>query len=330
MKRLVVCGWDEQTAALLRAVSLRSDLRAVAIGDDRPAALVRARTATGLPCYQHLREMLRSVEFDVLLVGDTADGEALIELATEQGASIILRGDAADARTLGAAIDAVPLGAGGLNVTRPDLNRAGIDLLASLTSGDPDWAPDLLHIELSNPNGVESALNTAVALLARLQPETATQTAAAALRGHTDMVLSASVQIRHEDSAVTMLTVQGHQADRWRIAVQSPAGRAELLSENGESTLTLEPIDGGADRSELVDDDLIDLEAVRIANPASRRHDERFAPIEAAILTSIEASLNTGFVTPVRDPGARGNLRVLEGGQATTSRRQGHLRILGG
>ena len=50
MKQLAVCGWDEYTAALVDALAERADLRPVAIGDDRPAALVRARAATGLPC----------------------------------------------------------------------------------------------------------------------------------------------------------------------------------------------------------------------------------------------------------------------------------------
>jgi hypothetical protein len=329
MKRLVVCGWDEQTAALVRAISLRSELRPVAIGDDRPAALVRARSATGLPCYQHLREMLRAVDYDVILIGDTADREALTELAAEDGAAIILRSDAADAPTLRAASDAVSVGAAGLNVARPELNHAGLELLVSLTSGDPEWAPDLLHIELSDTHGVDAALNTAAALVGRLQPETATQAAAMAVRGPTDVAMSACVQVRHADRAVSMITVQGHHAERWRIAVEAPAGSAEFVNHAGEITLTIEPNDGTADRSELVDDDLLDLEAARIANQASRRSDERFAPYEAALLAAIEGSLNTGFVAPVRDPGARGNLRVLEGGQATTSRREGHLRILG-
>lgn len=328
MKRLAVCGWDEQSAALLRALTLRSDLRAVAIGDDRPAALVRARAATGLPCYQHLREMLRAVDYDALLIGDAADREALLEIASERGAAIILRGDAADARALRAATDAVSAGVPSLTIARPELNHAGVDLLTSLTTGDADWTPDLVQIEVNDANGIDAAINTAVALTTRLQPEAATQVVVATLRGRTDSVMSANIQIRHAEHALSIVTVQDRLDEWWRIAVQAPAGTAELINRDGASTLTLEPANGTAEQSELVDDDLIDLEAMRLADPVSRRIDERLASHEAALLTAIEGSINTGFVAPVREHSARSNLRVLEGGQLTTSPRAGHLRIL--
>jgi hypothetical protein len=329
MKRLAICGWDERSAALLRAISLRTDLRAVAIGDDRPAALVRARSATGLPCYQHVREMLNAVDCDAVMIGDVADREALLAIAAERRIKVLLRGDAADARTLSAASDTVSAGSPGLNVLRPELQHAGIDLIENLTTGDADWAPDLLQVELSDAVGIEAALSTAVALVARLQPEAASQVAVSALRGPTDFAMTANAQIRHNERALSIVTVQDHRDRRWRIALQAPAGLAELEIRGVGSTLTIEPEGGTAERSELVDDDLLDLEAARVASAASRRTDERHAPYESALLAAIESSLNTGFVVPVRDPGARGNLRVLEGGDLTTSRREGHLRILG-
>ncbi len=329
MKRLVVCGWDERSAALVRALALRTDLRAVAIGDDRPAALVRARAATGLPCYQHLREMLRAVDYDAVLIGDATDREALLELATERGASILLRGDVADARTLRSATDAVSAGTNALNVVRPELNHAGVDLLTSLAGGDADWAPNLVQIEVNDADGIDTAVHTAVALVARLQPESATQVVVATLRGPTDTVMSANIQIRHTERALTVVTVQDRLEEWWRISVQAPAGTAELVNRDGASTLTLEPTNGTAEQSDLVDDDLLDVEAIRLADPSSQRTDERFAPYEAALLTAVDGSINTGFVTPVREFSTRGNLRVLEGGQLTTAPREGHLRILG-
>lgn len=330
MKRLVVCGWDEQSAALLRAISLRSDLRVVAIGDDRPAALVRARAATGLPCYQHLREMLRAVDYDVLLIGDAADREALLEIAAERGASILLRGDVADARSLRTATEAVSAGAEALNIVRPQLNHAGVDLLTSLASGDANWMPNLVQIEINDADGIAAAVQTAVALVARLQPDVATQVVAATLRGPTDTVMSSNIQIRHSERALTVVTAQDRLEEWWRISIQAPAGTAELVNRDGASTLTLEPTNGTAEQSDLVDDDLLDLEALRLADPASQRIDERFAPYEAALLAAIDGSINTGFVTPVRELNPRGNLRVLEGGELTTAPRAGHLRILGG
>jgi hypothetical protein len=329
MKRLAVCGWDERTATLVRAISLRSDLRATAIGDDRAAALVRARAATGLPCYQHVREMLRAVDFDTVLIGDTADREALLQMAAEQQAAILLRGDAADAYTLRAATDAVAMGARSLSVLRPDLGHAGIDLLMSLTNSDANWTPDTIQVEIDRADTTTAAVNTAVALIARLQPEPATQVVTMALRAPIDMVTAMSLQIRHDSSAVSMVTVHDRSQERLRIAIHAPAGLAVLENRAGVSTLSLEPIEGTAEQSELVDDDLVDLEALRITGAHGRRSDERLAPYEAALLAAVEGSLNTGFVAPVREQGARGNLRVLEGGDAATSRREGHLRVVG-
>lgn len=329
MKRLAVCGWDEQTARLVRAISLRSDLRATAIGDDRAAALVRARAATGLPCYQHVREMLRAVDFDAVLVGDTADREALLQMAAEQRASILLRGDSADSYTLRAATDAVAMGARGLSVLRPELGHAGIDLLTSLTNGDVDWTPHTIQLEIDSADTTIAALNTAVALIARLQPEPATQVVTAALRAPTDVMTTISLQIRHDSAAISTVTVHDRSQERTRIAIHAPAGLAILEHRAGVSTLSLEPIEGTAEQSELVDDDLVDLEAMRIASASGPRSDERLAPYEAALLAAIEGSMNTGFIAPIRDHGARGNLRVLEGGDAGTSRREGHLRVVG-
>ena len=329
MNRLAVCGWDQQTAGLIRAISLRTDLRPVAIGDDRPAALVRARTATGLPCYQHLREMLRAVEYDTVLIGDAPDREALLQLAAEQGAAILLRGDIANARTPRAAVDAVSLGAAGLNTIRPELNHAGFDLLTNLTIGGAGWEPNLVQIDLSAALGLDVGLNAGAALITRLQPEPASQLVVSSLRARTDLPATAVVQIRHGDTALSALTRHSHPDDDCRITIEATAGRAKFSHRGGNSKLVLEPAGGIAERSELVDDDLIDLEAIRIANPASRRVDERFAPHEAALLAAINGSMETGFISPVRDPGARGNLRVLEGGELTTSPREGHLRLLG-
>jgi hypothetical protein len=290
---------------------------------------VRARAATGLPCYQHVREMLRAVEYDTLLIGDAADRDALLEIAAERGASVILRGDAADARSLRAATNAVASGAPALNILRPELNHAGIDLLTSLTTGDADWTPHLVQIEVNDADGIAPALNSAVALAARLQPEAATQVVVATLRGPTDTVMGANIQIRHAERALTIVTVQHRLDEWWRISVQAAAGTAELANRNGASTLTIEPANGIAEQSNLVDDDLLEVEAIRLSDPASQRIDERLAPYEAALLTAIDGSINTGFVTPVRELNVRGNLRVLEGGELTTSRREGHLRLLG-
>ncbi len=52
--RLLVCGWHEESPALLAALKRHAGLRAVAVGDASAAQLVRAREATQLRGYQHL------------------------------------------------------------------------------------------------------------------------------------------------------------------------------------------------------------------------------------------------------------------------------------
>ena len=323
MKQLAVCGWDEYTAALVDALAERADLRPVAIGDDRPAALVRARAATGLPCYQHLREMLRAADYDAVLVGTTIDRESLVKLTAMKGATLLLRGDVANADTLDAAAAAAVTSGNELHLVRPELQRSGIDLLMNLVGGEPAWTPTLVAIELTAANGTRAALQCATSLALRLQGSTATQ-------AFISEALLASVQIRHGDRALTTMLVRPGSDEACRVTIEAPAGIAELVARDGNASLDVFPVEGDSTHVELTDEDLILAEASRVANVAGASTDEVFAPHEAALLHAIEASLATGFVTPVQDPGTRGSLRVLEGGDRETSRRRGHLHLVDG
>ena len=329
MKQLAVCGWDEYTAALVDAFAERAGLRPVAIGDDRPASLVRARTATGLPCYQHLREMLRAADYDAVLIGTTVDRESLVELTAMKGAALLIRGDVANADTLNAAAAATIKTGNELHLVRPELQRSGIELLMNLVGTDPAWTPTLVAIELTAANGTRSALQSAAALALRLQGATATQAfiSEAGYDGHE--ALLASVQIRHGKRALTTLLVRPGADEACRVTIEAPAGMAELVARDGNAVLDVFPLDGEPEHTVLTDEDLILAEASRIGGSGTRI-DELFAPHEAALLSAIEASLATGFVTPVQDPGTRGSLRVLEGGDHGTSRRRGHLHLIDG
>lgn len=328
MKQLAVCGWDEYTAALVDALAERADLRPVAIGDDRPAALVRARAATGLPCYQHLREMLRAADYDAVLIGTTMDRESLVELTAMKGAALLIRGDVADADTLDAASAATIKTGSELHLVRPELQRSGIDLLMSLVGENPAWTPNLVAIELTAANGIRAALQGAAALALRLQGATATQAFITETGSNGHEALLASVQIRHGDDALTTLLVRPGSDEACRVTIEAPAGMAEFVARDGNAALDIFPANDEPTHTELSDEDLILAEAARLANSASNGIDEGFAPHEAALLHAIEASLATGFVTPVQDPGTRGSLRVLEGGNRGTSRRRGHLHLI--
>ncbi|MBM4416568.1 MAG: hypothetical protein FJ035_10135, partial [Chloroflexi bacterium] len=52
---------------MLCALVREAGLHACAIGDACAVQLVRARHAAGAPCYQHVREMLRFAEAEVVL-----------------------------------------------------------------------------------------------------------------------------------------------------------------------------------------------------------------------------------------------------------------------
>lgn len=330
MKQLAVCGWDEYTAALVDALTERADLHLVAIGDDRPAALVRARAATGLPCYQHLREMLRAADYDAVLIGTTVDRESLVELTARKGAALLIRGDVANADTLDAAAAATIKSGNQLHLVRPELQRSGIDLLMNLVATEQSWTPSLVAIELTAANGTRAALQCAVALALRLQGATATQAFISETGSNGHEALLASVQIRHGDHALTTLLVRPGNDEACRVTIQAPAGMAELVARDSNATLDIFPADGDVQHTRLTDEDLFLAEATRVANTASNGIDEVFAPHEAALLHAIEASLTTGFVTPVQGPGTRSALRLLEGGDHGTSRRRGHLHLIDG
>ena len=83
---------------------------------------------------------------------------------------------------------------------------------------------------MSDASGVETAINTAASLVVRLQAEGATQVVVSVLRALTDIFTGASVQIRHGDRAISVITIQDRLDERWRISIQAPAGTAELVN----------------------------------------------------------------------------------------------------
>ena len=330
MRRIAICGWDERAAALLHALTRSGRWQAVAIGDHRPAALVRARAATGLPCYQHLHEMLRVADYDAVLLGTEVDRESLAELVAERGADLLLRGDVTSAAALAAAADLAAAGGLRLAVVRPELRRAGLDLLTGLVTGDLEWAPSLVTIDMGEPQGVVAALSDVAAIVARLHATAPTHAVAAAVHPLGDDPSLIAVQARHGGSALTTATARHTGQAELRIAIDAPAGSAVLEAGPEGTTLKISREGGAREQSELVDDDLVTLEVARLNDPGAARSDALHAAHEAAFLQALEASLATGFVAPVHDPGTRGTLRVLEGGRQTTSPRQGHLRVLEG
>ena len=69
-----------------KALREQAQLETVAIGDQYPARLVRARTATRLACYQHPRQMARDQAFDALLLAAPEAAEEVTTTAAVRGA----------------------------------------------------------------------------------------------------------------------------------------------------------------------------------------------------------------------------------------------------
>ena len=103
MDTLAVFGWRDGLAGLLCRLERRASLRAVAVGDRHAARLVRARSETGLPCYQHLLEMARATEYDAAYIGASALAGEIADQAASRGADLLVNGDDMDGEAMSAA-----------------------------------------------------------------------------------------------------------------------------------------------------------------------------------------------------------------------------------
>lgn len=328
MNRLALCGWTEDAPRLLRALQLRARLEpvAVAVGDRHAVQLVRARGATGLPCYQHVLEMLRTVALDAVVITEAATAEELVDTAAAHGADLLLHGDAMNGAALEAAVDAARRHRVALAVLRPRLRSAGLTFLTDLVTADASWQPRFVTIDVAGPDSAMTHLRTAVALIARLVPTLPVAALGTVLDGNVDHGYALAAQLRSTDGAFSAITAHSEAAPSLRLGFQSPAGSAELLcSAGGTSTLTLTAPSGAAEGSTLRDADLLAEEAARVvAVRDGETHELLTVEREARILRALEGALATGHVTLV-DGHRRPDLQVLDGGARECERRRGHL-----
>lgn len=330
MDRLALCGWTDEAPRLLHALKLRARLEPIAVGDRQAVQLVRARAATGLACYQHVLEMLRSVDLDAVAITSADAAEELAETAAARGADLVLWGDAMSAAALDAAVEAARRHRVALAVLRPRLQSAGLAFLIGLATADASWRPRFMSIDVAGPGPVSAQLRTAVALSARLLEDLPAAVIGSVVDGSVDDGFALAAQLRGRDGTVGTLTARTERAPSVRLVFQAPAGTAELTTAaEGRSTLTLTAHGGTAEQSELNDTDLLGREVDRVA--AIRRGDAQellTADRETRILRAAEAALATGAITII-DESTRPELRLLDGGARECAPRRGHLRLLG-
>lgn len=315
MDRLLVCGWDDDTEALLEALRLHAALQAVAVGDQRGANLVRARAATQLPCYQHLLPMVGRIDYDAALIGTSEVAAELAAGAAGHDGDLLLLGDRMNAEALETAVTSATRRGVAFAVLRPALRTAGYTFLTEMMGADPRWSPSVLDIEVRDERPALGLLRDALAAATRLTGNTPLSVVASAAGLDADDPLAVSAELRYADGSLVTLAGRSGVAPGMRLAIQSPVGTLELRSTGGQSRLNVAPWRGRAEESVLRDPIGTEAEAMRIAGVrAGNGEDARLAPLEAGILRAIENAIFSGSVERVEPAGSRAAFRLLTGG----------------
>lgn len=314
MRRLAICGWDDETPDILRALERYAGLLPAAIGDTRASHLVRARAETGLPCYQHVHEMLRSAEYDAVLLG--ASG-ALVDPAhtreaAEHGAMLLLRGGHTRGEALATAAQEALTHGTPLAVLRPLLRAAGVSFITDLVRAEPAWRPTYVSIDVRATDDPVALLRDTVGLAARLVDATPSQVALS-LAGAAPLEPGAlAAHLRYPGGALIQCAAHRSVQSGQHVAltIEAPAGSIVVQSTPEHSRIMIATPTEAPQSSTLTEPDANDAEARRIGGGIGA-DDARFAHREAAIMRALEGSLETGYVHPVVSPDLRAALRVL-------------------
>ena len=319
---LATLGWDRRVERALPLLEAHAGCRLVGVGDRSGVALVRARAATGAPCFQHTAEMVRRLDYDALLIADPEAGAELANTAAARGAHLFAFGDALPSAALEAVATAAVRHGGALALLRPLLQSSGVAHVRALAAGDPSARPTLLTLELQDRRRPESLLRDAVALAVRLLAAAPERVTAAATGAD-----GIAAQLRDADGALaTVLATTGPPAVR--LLAYGASEAIELEDRDGAIELTVRTPDGAMTAQRLHDADPLALEATRVTTVlAGDAQDLRLAHREAAVLDALESALVTGQTHHVAEPGVRATLQLLEGG-TRTSARTGRLRVV--
>ncbi len=331
MNRLAVYGWDEDEPRLLDALQRDARFTLAAIGDRHASALVRARAATGRPCYQHALEMFRTARYDAALLASSEGAMQAAQAAANAGAAVLLLGECADGATIIEASEAALRARVPFALMRPRLQQAGLAFLVNLAASDVGWRPRFLDLTLAAPTGATELSRDAIALANRLMQTTPSSVTGTALGDNEfDGCDTVTAEFRYPEVRLASLRARTSTVERVSLFAECPLGELELRAEDGATTLTMSRRDGRRETSRLTDGDLFAAEAQRatrvIAGDAS---DALFAPRDGGVLLALERSILTGQVALVEEPSSRSHFVLMEGHAVAPSQRLGHLRLVG-
>lgn len=330
MPRIAVVGWDDRSPQVLDALERAAGLVPVAVGDRRGAALVRARQATGLPCYQHLLEMLRNTACDTALIGATSGAAQVAQTAAARGMSLLVIGATADGATLLQAAESALHHAVPLAVIRPRLQEAGLAFLCTLAAGESGWRPRYLELTLAGAGGVPALLRDAVAIAGRLFPDLPVQVLASFLGNDAAETVAAAAALRYPDGRLGSVQVRAGVEERVTLFADCALGMVELTSIGVETTLTMTASDGHRETTHLTSGDTIALESARVrAVLDGERAEALLVPRDGVVLQAIEEALESGAVATVVDRAPRANLHLVRGGGTPAGPPRGDLRLVG-
>ncbi|MGE3856006.1 MAG: hypothetical protein AB7G21_03475 [Dehalococcoidia bacterium] len=329
MHTLAVYGWDEHEPRLLNALQHAAPFRLAAVGDGRTAALVRARAATGSPCYQHATEMFRREHFDAALLASAAGAAQVAQAAAGSGAAVLLAGDQADGGTILEAGEAALRARVPFAVLRPRLQHAGIAFLLNLVASEPGWRPCYLEATLAGPADALELIRNAVAVADRLMQTTPDAVSGTAIGGDEVAATAATGELRY-DGRLATLRARGAEEDRVTLLAECPLGQLELTTLGAHSTVTMTLRDGRRETSRLTDRDPFVLEAQRAARALTGEGgDALLAPRDGSVLLALEQAMDTGQVVLVEERSSRANLVLVESHGAPTSTPRGRLHLVG-
>ncbi|MEI6136345.1 MAG: hypothetical protein WCQ48_02875 [Chloroflexota bacterium] len=330
MHRLAIYGWDDQAQLLLNALQHAAPFTVTAVGDRSASALVRARAATGSPCYQHVLEMFRGASYDAALLMANEGAAQAAEGAANAGAAVLLAGDRADGLTMIEAAEATMRARVPFAVLRPRLQRAGIAFLASLAASDAGWRPRFLDVSMAGPGDAMELARDVTALANRLMLAAPISAVGSAV-GDEDLPDSTAVtaELRYAEGLLVSLRARTSSTEQTTLFADCPLGELELRSHAGVATLTVSSRDGRSETSKLTDSDTLALEARRATRVlAGDGTDALLAPRDGSVLLALERSLETGQVVMVEERSTRANLVLVEGHGVMTSTPRGRLHVV--
>lgn len=300
MRKLAVYGWSDSTSALLEALREHASLEAVAVGDERPGALIRARTATGLPGFQHVREMARSAAFDTILIGAGSLAADVAEIAAARAADLLLLGAQAEADALARAAVAAARHGVSLAILRPWLHTPAHALIQSRLSAAP---PDMLLLEAAEPRPPMRVMRDLIALTTRVLGQRALDVSASET-GASIEGAPLTAHLRFAGGHVVLLSARMALAPTFRVLASSASYTLEARTREGATTIEESVAGASAEQVEPPIEsvhplDALRLEVQRVVSQTDIARDAELALVEAAILAAIESALAGAFAEQV-------------------------------